>query len=68
MVQLFLDGTLIGQHELAGGLPRPITGVAEFVLPRQAQTPGEHVLAAMVRVNGHNWDLDVDDAHKSRAG
>lgn len=69
MVQLFLDGALIGQHELAGGLPRPITtGVAEFVLPRQAQAPGEHVLAAMVRVNGHNWDLDVDDAHKEPRG
>jgi len=69
MVQLFLDGTLIGQHELAGGLPRPITtGVAEFALPRQAQAPGEHVLAAMVRVNGHNWDLDVDDAHKEPRG
>jgi beta-galactosidase GanA len=30
--------------------------------------PGEHVLAAMVRVNGHNWDLDVDDAHKEPRG
>ncbi|MDR6146439.1 beta-galactosidase GanA [Sphingomonas sp. SORGH_AS870] len=69
IVQLFLDGTLIGQHELAGGLPRPITtGVAEFILPRRAQAPGEHVLAAMVRVNGHNWDLDVDDAHKEPRG
>jgi len=69
MLQLFLDGKLVGQHELAGGLPRPITtGVAEFALPPEAQAPGEHVLAAMVRVNGHNWDLDVDDAHKEPRG
>ncbi len=69
MLQLFLDGKLVGQHELAGGLPRPITtGVAEFALPREAQAPGEHVLAAMIRVNGHNWDLDVDDAHKEPRG
>ncbi|OYW83295.1 MAG: beta-galactosidase, partial [Sphingobium sp. 32-64-5] len=25
MIQVFLDGALVGQHELPGGLPRPIT-------------------------------------------
>lgn len=69
MVQVFLDGKLVGQHELAGGLPRPVTtGIATFDLPAEAQAPGEHVLAVMVRNNGHNWDLDSDDFHKEARG
>jgi hypothetical protein len=69
MLQVWLDGQFIGQHELPGGLPRPITtGVAEFDLPAAAQAPGEHVLSVMVRNNGHNWDLDADDFHKEARG
>jgi beta-galactosidase GanA len=69
MLQVWLDGKFIGQHELPGGLPRPITtGVAEFELPAAAQAPGEHVLSVMVRNNGHNWDLDADDFHKEARG
>ncbi len=69
MLQLFLDGKLVGQNEIPGGLPRPITtGVAEFALPDAASAPGEHVLAVMVRNNGHNWDLDADDFHKEARG
>ncbi|MES2337208.1 MAG: beta-galactosidase [Pseudomonadota bacterium] len=69
MVQAFLDGRLIGQDELAHGLPRPITtGVANFALPDAARAPGEHVLSVMVRNNGHNWDLDSDDFHKEARG
>jgi hypothetical protein len=69
LLQLWLDGSFIGQHELPGGLPRPITtGIAEFVLPPEAQRPGEHLLAVMVRNDGHNWDVIADDAHKEPRG
>jgi beta-galactosidase GanA len=69
MVQAFLDGKLIGQHELPHGLPRPITtGAADFKLPDAARAPGDHVLSVMVRNNGHNWDLDADDFHKEARG
>ncbi|HJS11863.1 glycoside hydrolase family 35 protein [Sphingopyxis sp.] len=69
MLQLWLDGKFIGQHELAGGLPRPITtGTVSFDLPPEARAPGEHVLSVMVRNNGHNWDLDADDFHKETRG
>jgi hypothetical protein len=69
MLQVWLDGKFLGQHELDGGLPRPITtGVATFKLPAEAQGSGEHVLSVMVRNNGHNWDLDADDFHKEARG
>jgi len=69
MLQLWLDGRFVGQHELPAGLPRPMgTGVAEFALPPEASAPGEHVLSVMVRNNGHNWDLDSDDYHKEARG
>lgn len=69
MVQVFVDGVLLGADELAGGLPRPITtGVASFDLPDAARAPGEHVVAVMLRNNGHNWDLDADDFHKEARG
>ncbi|MGP7795412.1 beta-galactosidase [Sphingomonas sp. CLY1604] len=69
MVQVWLDGRFVGQNELPGGLPRPMTtGTARFDLPDSAQTPQEHVLSIMVRNNGHNWDLDSDDAHKEARG
>jgi beta-galactosidase GanA len=69
MAQVFVDGVLIGQHELPHGLPRPITtGAASFNLPDTARAPGEHVISVMVRNNGHNWDLDADDFHKEARG
>jgi hypothetical protein len=69
MMQAFLDGELIGQHELPSALPRPITtGAATFNLPDSARAAGEHVIAVMVRNNGHNWDLDADDFHKEARG
>lgn len=69
MLQLWLDGRFVGQHELPAGLPRPITtAAATFALPEAARQPGEHVLSAMVRNNGHNWDLDADDFHKEARG
>jgi len=69
MLQLWVDGQFVGQHELPGGLPRPITtGVARFDLPRAASLPGAHQISVMVRNNGHNWDLESDDAHKEARG
>jgi hypothetical protein len=69
MVQVWLDGRFIGENELPGGLPRPITtGIASFTLPATAQSPGEHLLAVMVRNNGHNWDVAADEAHKEARG
>jgi beta-galactosidase GanA len=67
--QVWLDGRFIGEHEIPAGLPRPITlGAARIALPDSARTPGEHVIAIMVRSNGHNWDLDADDFHKESRG
>lgn len=69
MLQLFLDGELVGQDELPTGMPRPITtGMARFILPAAARTPGPHVLSVMVRNNGHNWNLDANDFHKEARG
>lgn len=69
MVQVFLDGRLIGEGELPAGMPRPITtGGLTIALPDTAQAPGDHVLAVMVRNNGHNWDLTASDEHKEGRG
>jgi len=69
MAQVFVDGEFVGQHELPGALPRPITTAAfNLNLPESARAPGEHVIAIMVRNNGHNWDLDADDFHKEARG
>ena len=69
MLQLWLDGDFVGQHEIPAGQPRPITlGAAQVVLPAKARQPGKHVLSVMVRNNGHNWDLDADDFHKEARG
>ncbi len=69
MLQLWVDGQFVGQHELPGGLPRPITtGVARFDLPQAALLPGAHQISVMVRNNGHNWALDADDFHKEARG
>ncbi|MES2445324.1 MAG: beta-galactosidase [Pseudomonadota bacterium] len=69
MLQLFVDGKFVGQDEIPGGIPRPITtGVAQFTLPPEAQAPGSHVLALMIRNNGHNWDLEADEFHKEARG
>jgi len=69
LLQVFLDGKLVGQDEIPSALPRPLTTAAPvFTLPEAARAPGEHVLAVMVRNNGHNWDLDADDFHKEARG
>jgi hypothetical protein len=69
MMQVFLDGALIGQGELPSGMPRPITtGSLALILPEAARLPGSHVLSVMVRNNGHNWDLTASDEHKEARG
>lgn len=69
MIQVYLDGEFVGQAENPAGLPRPITlGSAVMELPDNARDPGEHVLAILLRNNGHNWDLDADDFHKEARG
>jgi beta-galactosidase GanA len=69
LLQVWIDGEFIGQNEHATGLPRPpTTGVATFTVPERLRTASGHVIAAMVRNNSHNWDLDADDAHKEARG
>jgi beta-galactosidase GanA len=69
LLQVWIDGTFLGQDEHATGLPRPpTTGVATFSVPERTRSAGEHVIAVMVRNNSHNWDLDADDAHKEGRG
>lgn len=69
MIQVWLGGRFLGQHELFTQLTFPLTtGTANFTVPPELRTPGEHVLAVMVRNNGHNWDLNADDAHKEGRG
>jgi beta-galactosidase GanA len=69
LLQVWLDGKPVGEDELPAGLPRPVSaGVASFELPAAARSAGEHVLALMVRNNGHNWDLEANDYHKEARG
>ena len=68
MIQVWLDGRFLGQHELPTNLTFPVTtGTAEFAIPADLRGGGEHVLAVMVRNNGNNWDLNADDARRMTA-
>jgi hypothetical protein len=67
MLQAWIDGRFLGQHELDTGRSFPqTTGSAHFVLDGLA--PGPHLIAVMVRNDSHNWDLMADDAHKEARG
>jgi beta-galactosidase GanA len=69
MVQVFVDGRLVGQQDLPAAMPRPITtGNITIPMPDVARMPGDHVIAVMVRNNGHNWDLTAMDEHKEGRG
>jgi beta-galactosidase GanA len=70
LLQVWVDGRFLGQDELATGRERPPTmGTAVFTLPAQALAKGtQHVIAVMVRNDGHNWDLMADEAHKEGRG
>jgi len=67
MLQAWVDGRFLGQHELDTGRAFPeTTDSVRFDLGRLA--PGPHVVAVMVRNNSHNWDLMADDAHREARG
>jgi len=67
MLQVWIDGRFVGQHELDVGRQFPeTTDSAKFGLGELA--PGRHVIAVMVRNNSHNWDLMADDAHREARG
>jgi beta-galactosidase GanA len=67
MLQAWVDGRFVGQHELDTGRAFPeTTDTARFDLGPLA--PGPHVVAVMVRNDSHNWDLMADDAHREARG
>jgi beta-galactosidase GanA len=67
MLQAWVDGRFLGQHELDTGRSFPeTTGSVRFDLGALARGP--HMLAVMVRNNAHNWDLMADDAHREARG
>lgn len=67
MLQVWIDGRFVGQHELDVGRSFPeTTDSVKFALGRLA--PGKHVIAVMVRNNSHNWNLMADDFHREARG
>jgi beta-galactosidase GanA len=69
LAQVWLDGTYLGQHVLPTGVSSPATtGTATFTVPSALQKTGQHVLAVMVRNDGHNEDGGVNDAQKEGRG
>ncbi|QGZ38626.1 beta-galactosidase-like protein [Pseudoduganella flava] len=67
MIQVWVDGRFVGQHELDTGRSFPET-TDSVKLALGALTPGEHVIAVMVRNNSHNWNLMADDYHREARG
>jgi beta-galactosidase GanA len=69
MLQAWLDGTFLGENDLATGTPAPpTTGTATFTIPAALRTAGAHVLSVMVRNDSHNEDGGVNDAQKEGRG
>ncbi|MET0981561.1 MAG: beta-galactosidase [Telluria sp.] len=67
MIQVWIDGRFVGQHELDVGRSFPeTTDSVKFALG--ALKPGKHVIAVMVRNNSHNWNLMADDFHREARG
>jgi beta-galactosidase GanA len=67
MIQVWVDGRFLGQHDLDVGRSFPeTTDSVKFAL--RDLRPGPHVIAVMVRNNSHNWDLMADDAHREARG
>jgi hypothetical protein len=67
MLQVWIDGRFVGQHELDTGRSFPET-TDSVKLSLGALKPGPHVIAVMVRNNSHNWDLMADDYHREARG
>ena len=69
MLQAWLDGVYLGQNVLASdSASPPTTGTVTFAIPASLQTDAQHVLAVMVRNDGHNEDGGVNDAQKEGRG
>ena len=69
LVQAWLDGTYLGQREIASGVSSPPTRATDtFAIPSGLRTDGSHVLSVMVRDDSHNEDGGVNDAHKEGRG
>jgi hypothetical protein len=67
LLQAWVDGRFLGQHELDTGRSFPETvDSARFDLGELA--PGPHVVSVMVRNDSHNWDLMADDQHREARG
>lgn len=68
MIQVWVDGKFIGQHELDVGRSFPeTTDSVKFPLGDKL-AKGPHVIAVMVRNNSHNWNLMADDYHREARG
>jgi hypothetical protein len=67
MLQVWVDGRFVGQHELDVGRAFPET-TDSVKLSLGDLRPGEHVVAVMVRNNAHNWNLMADDFHREARG
>lgn len=67
MIQVWVDGKYIGQHEHDTGRQFPET-TDSYKVRIDKLTPGKHVISVMVRNNSHNWDLMADDAHREARG
>lgn len=67
LVQVWIDGRYVGQHELDTGRSFPET-TDSIKLSLGALRPGEHVISVMVRNNSHNWNLMADDYHREARG
>ena len=66
MLQVWVDGRFLGQHDLDTGRAFPETTDSVKLALDLAQ--GAHTIAVMVRNNSHNWDLMADDAHREARG
>ena len=68
MLQAWVDGKYLGQHELDVGRSFPeTTDSVKFTLGDRL-APGQHIISVMVRNNSHNWDLMADDFHREARG
>ena len=62
LAQVWVDGNYLGQNILGSST------CGTFTVPALTLVPGAHVIATMIRNNGHNEDWHEDDAHKEGRG
>jgi len=68
MMQVWVDGQFVGQHELDVGRSFPETTDSVKISLGDKLAKGPHVIAVMVRNNSHNWNLMADDYHREARG